>query len=105
MKIVENKILNDKVKEKRFELILRIFDKIDFQRIEVPEEYSKDTFFDFLKWKIGTSISFRYDKQLNFIYSQKKEDLQERLLKNLEYDFRQEQFEILSNIYFEFGKK
>ena len=102
---MENKILNDKVKEKRFELILRIFDKIDFQRIKIPEEYSEDTFFDFLKWKIGTSISFRYDKQLNFIYGQKKEDLQERLLKNLEYDFRQEQFEILSNIYFEFGKK
>ena len=102
---MENKILNDKVKEKRFELILRIFDKIDFQRIEIPEEYSEDTFFDFFKWKIGTSISFRYDKQLNFIYGQKKEDLQERLLKNLEYDFRQEQFEILSNIYFEFGKK
>ncbi|MCQ8213571.1 MAG: hypothetical protein ACRC8M_13395 [Cetobacterium sp.] len=102
---MENKILNDKVKEKRFELILRIFDKIDFQRIEIPEEYSEDTFFDFLKWKIGTSISFRYDKQLNFIYSQKNEGLQEKLLKNLEYDFRQEQFEILSNIYFEFGKK
>ncbi|WP_407536683.1 hypothetical protein [Cetobacterium somerae] len=44
---MENKILNDKVKEKRFELILRIFDKIDFQRIEVPEEYSKDTFLIF----------------------------------------------------------
>ncbi|MGL4787796.1 MAG: hypothetical protein ACRC2Q_13085 [Cetobacterium sp.] len=102
---MENKILNNKVKEKRFELILRIFDKIDFQRLEKPEEYSEDTFFDFLKWKIGTSVSFRYDKQLNFIYSQKNEGLQEKLLKNLEYDFRQEQFEILSNIYFEFGKK
>ena len=102
---MENKILNDKVKEKRFELILRIFDKIDFQKIEIPEEYSEAIFFDFLKWKIGTSISFRYDRQLSFIYNQKNEELQERLLKNLEYDFRQEQFEILSNIYFEFGKK
>ncbi len=102
---MEDKILKNKVKEKRFELILRIFDKIDFQRVEIPEEYSKDTFFDFLKWKIGTSISFRYDKQLNFIYSQKNNELQEKLLKNLEYDFKQEQFEILSNIYFEFGKK
>lgn len=102
---MEDKMLKNKVKEKRFELILRIFDKIDFQRVEIPEEYSKDTFFDFLKWKIGTSISFRYDKQLNFIYSQKNNELQEKLLKNLEYDFKQEQFEILSNIYFEFGKK
>lgn len=102
---MEDKILKNKVKEKRFELILRIFDKIDFQRVEIPEEYNKDTFFDFLKWKIGTSISFRYDKQLNFIYSQKNNELQEKLLKNLEYDFKQEQFEILSNIYFEFGKK
>lgn len=102
---MEDKILKNKVKEKRFELILRIFDKIDFQRVGIPEEYSKDTFFDFLKWKIGTSISFRYDKQLNFIYSQKNNELQEKLLKNLEYDFKQEQFEILSNIYFEFGKK
>ncbi|MBC2850272.1 MULTISPECIES: hypothetical protein [unclassified Cetobacterium] len=102
---MENKILNGEVKEKRNELILRIFDTLDFQRIEIPEEYSKDTFFDFLKWKIGTNIAFRYDKQLNFIYSQKNKDLQERLLKNLEFDFRQEQFEILSNIYFEFGKK
>lgn len=102
---MENKSLNNKIKEKKFELILKIFNKIDFKKIEIPKEYSEATFFDFLKWKIGTSISFRYDKQLNFIYSQKNEGLQEKLLKNLEYDFRQEQFEILSNIYFEFGKK
>ncbi|WP_448819927.1 hypothetical protein [Cetobacterium sp.] len=102
---MENKNLNNKVKEKRFELILRIFNKIDFQKIEIPKEFSQDTFFDFLKWKIGTNISSRYDKQLNFIYNQKNEELQARLLKNLEYDFGQEQFEILSNIYFEFGKQ
>ncbi|MGL4970306.1 MAG: hypothetical protein ACRDB6_01130 [Cetobacterium sp.] len=97
-------LIKKKIKEKRFELILQIFDKIDFERVLIPDEYSKDTFYDFLKWKIGSSLGMRYDKQLNFIYSQKSEELQERLLKNLEYDFKQEQFEILSNIYFEFGK-
>lgn len=102
---MEDKILNEKIKEKRFELILRVFEKIDFKRVEIPVEYSEATFFDFLKWKIGTSISFRYDKQLSFIYNRKDEEQQERLLKNLEHDFKQEQFEILSNIYFEFGKK
>ncbi|MGL6120551.1 MAG: hypothetical protein ACRC0V_08600, partial [Fusobacteriaceae bacterium] len=92
------------VKEKRFELIIEVFNKINFEKVLIPEEYSKDTFDDFLKWKIGTSLGMRYDKQLTLIYSQKSEKLQESLLKNLTYDFKQEQFEILSNIYFEFGK-
>ncbi|MGL5055915.1 MAG: hypothetical protein ACRC6A_00855 [Fusobacteriaceae bacterium] len=92
------------VKEKRFELIIEVFNKINFEKVLIPEEYSKDTFDDFLKWKIGTALGMRYDKQLTLIYSQKSEKLQESLLKNLTYDFKQEQFEILSNIYFEFGK-
>jgi hypothetical protein len=95
---------NKKIKNKKFEMILVVFDKIDFEKIEIPKEYSEDTFNDFLKWKIGVSIGLRYDQQLNFIYSQKSEILQKKLLKDLEYDFKQEQFEIISNIYFEFGK-
>lgn len=45
---MENKSLNNKIKEKKFELILKIFNKIDFKKIEIPKEYSEATFFDFL---------------------------------------------------------
>lgn len=67
-------LIKKRVKEKRFELILQVFDKINFERVLIPEEYSKDTFYDFLKWKIGNTLGMRYDKQLSFIYSQKSED-------------------------------
>ncbi|MGL6066028.1 MAG: hypothetical protein ACRC0R_03040 [Cetobacterium sp.] len=97
-------MVNKLIKEKKFELINEVFDKVDFEKISIPEEYSKNTFYDFLKWKIGNNLGMRYDEQLNFIYSQKSEKLRESLLKNLRYDFNQEVFEILSNIYFEFGK-
>lgn len=96
--------MEKRIKEKRNELTLIVFKKIDFDRLERPTGYSKEMFDDYLLWKISKNLSARYDIQLKYLFLTKNQETHDRMLKNIEYDFKQEQLEILTNIYFEFGK-